>query len=64
MLHINNGEIVPGKSGDFGDGRGEAEEEDAVESFVIFEPSFEGFGGFGGGGGGGGDGGGEFEIGD
>lgn len=60
MFHIDDGEVVAGKSGDFSEGRGETEEENAVESFSIFQAGFEGLWDFGGGGGGG-DGGGGVE---
>lgn len=42
VFHINYDEIVAGETGDLGEGRGEAEEEEAVEGFAIFEAGFEG----------------------
>lgn len=55
VLHVHDHEVIAGEAGDLGEGWGEGEEEEAVESLAVLEPGLEGLGG--GGDGGGGDGG-------
>lgn len=47
VFHVDHHEVVAGEAGDLGDGGGEAEEEEAVEGFAIFETGFEGLWGGG-----------------
>lgn len=42
MLHVDDGEVVAGETGDFRQSWRETEEENAVEGFAIFQASFEG----------------------
>lgn len=49
VFHVDDDEVVAGEGGDFGEGGGEGEEEDAVECFVGTETGFEVAVGWGGG---------------
>ncbi len=44
VLHVNDDEVVAGETGDLGEGRGEAEEEETVQGLAIAEARFEAFG--------------------
>ena len=50
VFHVDDDEVVAGETGDLGEGRGEAEEEETVQGLAIAEARFEAFG-IGGGGG-------------
>lgn len=41
VFHVDDDEVVAGEGGDFGEGGGEGEEEEAVEGFVGTETGFE-----------------------
>lgn len=43
VFHVDDDKVVAGEGGDLGEGRGEGEEEEAVEGFATFEAGFEGF---------------------
>ena len=37
VFHVHDGEVIAGEASDLGNGRGETEEEDSIESFSVFE---------------------------
>ena len=41
MFHVDDDEVIAGETGDLGEGRGEAEEEETVQGLAIAEARFE-----------------------